>query len=662
MYKSVKRILASVLAISNIGVGLVYADETIVDLAENSSIEDIVEYAEIENTITEDEYGNVVIEDLGVQLDGLYTEIGDKLNIDSIFVKILHILAGGKAIYDEKLPDIYSDITIESVKGSFDILGATCEYSSKADWILCSDETISRPSKYYVPDAAYSVATDIVKIMNRRYNCDRGVMQDYFDDLAIEVKTQILFCEAVLEYTGNDEETVNSLYKIYEKIIYDKEANENVIEVDESGNFYFKDKFLQIVKSNGITDDGAINNLAIIFSFDSKLAASKDLDEIQESYVYPYEYGYQSRENMMLAAMSVVGKVRYIWGGGHLLNEGIQGINPSWEAFCSMYEEDEQGNLKCIKPSNSWCPVHGSVTDNENGCLLKSDDITSIEEYVEYLNETVGTSVTFEVDKYSEILSGVDLVHGVSAHRLDGLDCSGFTSWLYTQVSDKTFDSGARGFIGQAGIKSLKFGSNLLPGDVFSWGEHIVAIVGRVRDGSKSYVSVESTPNMVKFGVVYYAGASTADIAYGIQIANEANKLIGNLPEDESAHIYNMSACVYTADEDASEQEQSWNGYHEIGRLSAAFIDEKTVISEYGKTMSDMNAVEIIQHTIDNLPYRYLSGIETYTGEMFNTEVAKENMVSITEASSVSENLADNYIGNQEVIEEDFEILDNVIE
>ena len=58
--------------------------------------------------------------------------------------------------------------------------------------------------------------------------------------------------------------------------------------------------------------------MSIILSFDSKLAAYNDPDTIKNEYVNPYKLGYTSRENMMLAAMSVVGKVRYVWGGGHL--------------------------------------------------------------------------------------------------------------------------------------------------------------------------------------------------------------------------------------------------------------------------------------------------------------------------------------------------------
>ena len=58
---------------------------------------------------------------------------------------------------------------------------------------------------------------------------------------------------------------------------------------------------------------------------------------------------------------------------------------------------------------------------------------------------------------------------GVSAHRLDGLDCSGFASWVFNQITNKyNIDSAAMYFTRQDGIESLDIGSELLPGDMFA--------------------------------------------------------------------------------------------------------------------------------------------------------------------------------------------------
>ena len=41
----------------------------------------------------------------------------------------------------------------------------------------------------------------------------------------------------------------------------------------------------------------------------------------------PYKLNYTSRENLLLAATSLTGKVSYIWGGGHEGTSNIDGIN-----------------------------------------------------------------------------------------------------------------------------------------------------------------------------------------------------------------------------------------------------------------------------------------------------------------------------------------------
>lgn len=585
----------------------------------------------------------VAIEDLEVQLNDLYHRVGDYFKIDYLYIKILHLLAGGKAVYAEELPNIYCDETVNTLEAPLDIEGANTNYVHSAPWAECTDESIERPSKYYIPDAIYNVTADVIKIMNKRSAADRGVMQDYFDALTLDVKTNILFCEAILEYTGNSEETVNSFYSTYEKLVYDKAPNENVIEV-VNGEYAFKDKFKTTVISNGITDEQALNNLALILSFDGSLAAASDASELLDYYVIPYEVDYQSRENMMIAAMAVVGKARYVWGGGHLEAANLEGINPVWEKFNDSYGRapDEAGYDKCIKPSVGYCPVHGNTT-SENGCLFSSETMYSSDEYINYIVSTdIDESV--DIEKMANLLSAIDFDGGITAHRLDGFDCSGFSSWLYNQVSESSFNSGAMNFIGQSGIKQLSFGSQLYAGDVFSWGNHIVVIVGPSRIGGNAYVTIEATPNMVKFGVAYYGNATTSDISKAISIANDANDLIGNLPDSETAHIYNMTNCVFT-DESYGEQ---WVGYHAVGRLAKSFIDENTIIPEFNKTIKQMNALEIIQHTIDNMPYTYLSGMDTYEGTLFNLDKIKANMKDIVVSDEVQETAETSYMVAQE--------------
>lgn len=616
---------------SSILVGLITVYTMIPAMAvETTSKGEVAQSSNTENNIEIINTNEVVsTDDLNVQLNDLYKEIGEQLNINYMYVKIMHMIAGGKAVYAEAIPNIKIDTTVDSLSGSFDIDGATQSYDLVADWIVCPDDTISRPSKYYLPDAAYNVMAEVIAIMNTRYYADRGTMQDYFNALNNDVKTTIIFCEAVLQYTGSTQESVNSFYNIYEKLLYDKANNEYVLESDGLGNYVFKDRFKDIITDNGINTSRELEILGIVLRFDSNLAASASTDEISDEYVMPYDIGYQSRENMMIAAMSVVGKVRYVWGGGHLGTGSMGGINPNWKLFYDSYgtTEDAEGYLKCIKPSSTWCPIHGEVS-KANGCLFDSNSVHSAEEFI---NERIASyNVSpLENEQFTRMMNEAGIEHGIQSHRLDGLDCSGYASWVYNQVTDNTvtYDSGALRFISQRGIKEIPVGSPLLPGDVFSWGAHIIVIVGKVADNSKAYVMVESGPNVVKFGVAYYSGASTADITLAKNLALEANKLLGNLEETEQVRSFNMTTCKYSADEEGTNSE--FNGYQGCGRLTKTFIDENTILSDYDKPITEMVAQEIIQHTINNLTYQYISGISTYDGELYSLDIVKGNMKMI---------------------------------
>lgn len=627
-------------------VQMAYAADEVAMMHEATSVSTNVDIEAVDKIVASG------VDDIGVQLNDLYKEVGKSLNIDYMYVKILHLIAGGKAVYADKRPNILAELTVESMAAPFDIDGAVQLYNQQAPWIVMPDETVERPSKYYLPDAAYSVTSEVVKLMNGRYYADRGEMQEYFDALSKDVKTNVIFCEAVLEYIGAEREAIESFYVTYEKILYEKEANENVLEMNEDGTFSIKEEFKDIFVDNYLGDEDILNVLSIILSFDSKLAASKSVDEVRDAYILPYKVDYTSRENMMLAAMSVVGKVRYVWGGGHLTTGMIDGINPSWQAFYDAYPLDEnaEGHARCIQPSGCWCPIHKAV-ENENGCLLKSETITSVEEYVDTIKEVCDTS-KLKTDKYKALLEDkVDLEHGVASHRLDGLDCSGYASWLYNQISNKReYDAGARSFISSSGLKVVPYGYKMLPGDVFSWGSHIVVVIGPSSANSKAYVITEASPNMVKFGVMYYGSAKQSDINEAIAIAKEANDLIGGVPATEKTHIYNMDTRGYTTetiDNGTTVIEGDWvynteteqweqgqtiineptvktTRYAEIGRLNTSFLDENIIIPDYNKKIKDMSAKEIIQYTLNNMDKSYVSGFDTYEGKIFDTSKVKE--------------------------------------
>ena len=127
------------------------------------------------------------------------------------------------------------------------------------------------------------------------------------------------------------------------------------------------------------------------------------------------------------------------------------------KAFYDTYgtEEGEEGYRMSIKPTASWCPIHKRV-EKEDGCLVDAETVYSVEQYVDSRKEIMDTS-NMQLDKYKSYLEkDIDLEKGMNSHRLDGLDCSGYTSWVYNQITDKrNYDSGAGQFISSGGLRQL---------------------------------------------------------------------------------------------------------------------------------------------------------------------------------------------------------------
>lgn len=637
----IKRILSTLIVSSILltnSVNIAYGVENTTNL--NSEVSD----ESVQNKIT------IGIDDLEIQLDDLYKEVGNQLGMDYIYVKMIHLIAGGKAVYADKRPNIYADLTVDSLDSSFNIEGSIGYELKLAHWANCPDTSIHRPSKNYLPDEAYSVAYKIATIMKEREYYNREGSQVYFDSLKPNAKANILFCEAILTYLGANQTQVDGFYSSYEKILYDKLPNENVIESAGEGKFTIKDKFKEIFKGNGITSDNHLNALAIILSFDKGLAESNNLDNISDYFEVPYKVDYTSRENMMAAAMSLVGKVRYVWGGGHLGSGEIKGINPVWKLFNNCYgtSEGADGYNQCVRPNTSWCPIHGEVQDL-NGCMSSSIAVYSAEEYLDTLNGIIPRDMHLE--KYAELLNGVDqLKYGMAAHRFDGLDCSGYTTWLYNQVdSMNVYGGGASTFVLGNSLKEIPLGSEMLPGDVFAWSSHIIVIVGKVKEDSDCYIILEASPNTIKFGTAYYGEAfieepnyndgrprsnivipkgnvESTDLELANSIASEANILLGGLSKDEKVNSYNLNQVGFYSDdvvtlEDGTqslERIRHSENTAKIGRLSKEFIDEDLVVEGFNKKIKDMNAQEIIQYTINSYPLQYITGRGIYEGKLFN--------------------------------------------
>ena len=488
-------------------------------------------------------------ESLRSQLIDLVELVAEELDMDKKQVSVIFDLSDTPVIYDNAKINIYEEETSYDEAAPLKIASANT-ILKEAEFAETSSLSINRPSSRYLPDALYSVASDLKELTEERHEINSDSESVYYNSLNDETENIIDFDEAVLSYIGEDEDRVDSFKDVYEKILTDKEANENVVEI-VSGNIAIKDKFREILTEANITDENAIRLLGILFSKDKTLFKNDNIDKLTDAYVYPYEIGLTSRENMMTAAMSLVGDVRYVWGGGHSGAAYIKGINPVWKQFNRLYPSEPftdtaSGNSPdynvgfgtCIKPSGSWCPIHGYVNSAFHG-----ETIYSLDQYIK-LRSGLFNKIDLTDDKYREMLSTVNYSNGVNAHVLDGLDCSGYVSWLYNQIQNKyDVNTAARYFTRQSCFTPLEMGADLLPGDIFAWESHIVVIVGRVKEGSGAYVTLEETPNVLRFGVAYYTGASDSDISYGKQIASEANSLIGGLnPSYEKPHVY----CINT--------------------------------------------------------------------------------------------------------------------
>lgn len=582
-----KRVTAGLIILSLIPCAMAANPDTIniIDNAESNLAE------QSEQVVLADIYNDNT---LSSQLNKLYSDIGVTLGIPDTYVKAVHLIAGGEAIYSDRLPNIYTDETAKGLKAPFEIPGVMQVYDKEYNTNIEVPKEIQRPSKYYLPDAAYNVMSTIVAIMSDRYNVDRGQMQPYFNALKEDAKQNVVFYEALMVYLGYSNEQVDNLYKAYEKILYKKDKNEYVVECTESdGDTHYDicSKFTNIFNSYGITDT---SKLAIAMSFDGLLAKNDNPDVLKTEVPLHYRVGYTSQENMMVAALSLIGKVRYVWGGGHGCSATIKGISPIWACFNELYSNRESD---CIRPSNTWCPIHGAVGSSSDTCMIYDTQVSSIEEYLslrgEYLSNTPSYS-KLDGKNISDIFS--NKFYPIEAHRLDGLDCSGFISWLYNQIdTSKTYDYMSSEFVSSGALQEVTCGEPLNPGDTVGWSSHVFLILGATDETNQIYIEVESTPSVVQLGVAYYNGATQEQIDNATQIAIEANKILGNI-DDININTFNISSlCGRGAD---------------IGRLAKGFID--------GADFGNKKAVDIIQTVIDELPFDYISGSNSYTGGIFN--------------------------------------------
>lgn len=399
-----------------------------------------------------------------------------------------------------------------------------------------------------------------------------------------------------------------------------------------------------LLRNNGATD----SDIMTIGNMLSREVMSTQMENKKHSGNDKFMYNYNSRENLMQAAFSLIGNVRYVWGGGHIGASDIDGTSKIWLDFNRKYGE----NNNCIKSKDGYCPIHGTI--KEISCVYLDEIVRNHDDFENARKNDYELSVYDEelIDKaLAKVMEDESLE--ITAHSLEGLDCSGFVSWCYNQMSTDTVDMTAREFVNHNRFREISNWRNqeLVCGDVVSWYSHIVMIVGSVGQGV--YVHIEETPPYVMLGVSYTSDSALSDRTKAIEIARQANELIigRNMePRAYNLDVVGLEEVVIDSSNDSKnedfencgsgskngtnseENDDSINSDSEtresikvetelvetlrVGRWNRQFIDEHLKY-ENGKEIKEMNAVEIIQHTIDRDRDR-INGIEMYSNEEFD--------------------------------------------
>ena len=578
------------------------------------------------------------------QLNSLIMKVQNQTGLQVSDIYKLYNIAGHKPIYETLNPDISKETTVIGLDVPFDIMGDAQTYKERNSYYYCPDDQIQRPTKYYLPDAAYNVQLTVQKYINKWKSKDRSSDKEY-QILQDEVKSKLYFYEAVLDYIGQPSD---NLYVLYKQIIDGKIQNglsvydtDNTV-VDDNGftKYKFNTWVIDIMHTHGY-NDSQISLLEQLLYDDTYILYCTSITDIVADYYYPYTYGEQTIDNWLSVVTQVVGKVRYVWGGGHYRANNIKGISPMWSLF-NQYYIDSGHARSSIVPGQHWCPVHGlleksnetedleveAVSDvNEadsqatqiendgtgaNQCVgLNGDYFRSVAAYIRSRKKLFDTSL-LETGKYNEMINNAGLVNSqIPGHNLDGLDCQGYVGWVYNQITGgQMIDSNARYFIQSNQFKELQISDKLKPGDIFQWQTHIVMIVGPAQQESncEAYVMIEMSPCYVQFGVAYKSQASALDIQMARQIAYDANILFGGKDCGMQVHAYNIE--YETVENEDGIKVQQPRTAMKLGRYSG-FTDTSDFYQ--------MTATELIQYTVDKYLHSeneqdeaYLTGLNDY--------------------------------------------------
>lgn len=245
------------------------------------------------------------------------------------------------------------------------------------------------------------------------------------------------------------------------------------------------------------------------------------------SLTLPHAYAASSQSEMLEDALSLVGRVRYVWGGGHVGTAEIKGESPLWEPFNDLYIEADAPAEATIGTSTQWCPFHTSST-----CLEDDPGCYSVQWLIDERANLYGLS-----EEDFDIFSTVDFSDRSKykrLHRFDGLDCSGFMSWVVYQALGTYQES--MEYMELDPFCSMITNRDFKPGDIVEFDSHTYMLVGEVQPGC--WIHVESTPGVIRLGVTWWGNGKWAiDEAYQIILQYYADH---NLVIKDPMRVFNL--------------------------------------------------------------------------------------------------------------------------
>ncbi len=232
------------------------------------------------------------------------------------------------------------------------------------------------------------------------------------------------------------------------------------------------------------------------------------LEVFSQPVALAYSLPDSSTESQMISdTLSLVGKVRYVWGGGHLKTAMVDGISPIWEPFNQLYADQQlPSDYSLGLDRNSWCPVHGY-----QNCIEVGSGIHSLEQLIDQRADMLGIP-TEQFSCFSQ-QDFKDRSTWKRTHRFDGLDCSGYMSWVVYQSLGVYQESMEH--MDLTPFCQMVTRDSLRPGDIVEFDEHTYMLIGEVQPGC--WIHSEATPGVLRLGITWWGqGKWAIDEAYQI--------------------------------------------------------------------------------------------------------------------------------------------------